>query len=174
MLVQLNDNLELLHEMIYQSVGNELSQDNFRAFVDLIQGSKEQENIEVKVEGKDIVIPADKLLQVCCKADVGYIDEVRPMMFNSSSEQTPEGLQFADTVVYLRKGIKNYFKIVLVNNSSHDIFLKKNTVLVHLDYVSSVIPLEVKTLKYHPIKHQKSMLSLPAASPVIWNSPKTL
>ena len=41
MLVQLNDNLELLHEMIYQSVGNELSQDNFRAFVDLIQGSKE-------------------------------------------------------------------------------------------------------------------------------------
>ena len=50
MLVQLNDNLELLHEMIYQSVGNELSQDNFRAFVDLIQGSKEQENIEVKVE----------------------------------------------------------------------------------------------------------------------------
>ena len=174
MLVQLNDNLELLHEMIYQSVGNELSQDNFRVFVDLIQGSKEQENIEVKVEGRDIVIPADKLLQVCCKADVGYIDEVRPMMFNSSSEQTPEGLQFADTVVYLRKGIKNYFKIVLVNNSSHDIFLKKNTVLVYLDYVSSVIPLEVKTLKYHPIKHQKSMLSLPAASPVIWNSPKTL
>ena len=51
MLVQLNDNLELLHEMIYQSVGNELSQDNFRAFVDLIQGSKEPENIEVKVKG---------------------------------------------------------------------------------------------------------------------------
>ena len=49
MLVQLNDSLELLHEMIYQSVGNELSQSNVRAFVDLIQGSKEQENIEVKV-----------------------------------------------------------------------------------------------------------------------------
>ena len=85
MLVQLNDNLELLHEMIYQSVGNELSQDNVRAFVDLIQGSKEQENIEVKVKGKNIVIPADKLLQVHCKADVGYTDEVRPMMINSSS-----------------------------------------------------------------------------------------
>ena len=49
MLAQLNDNLELLHEMIYQSVGNELSQGNVTAFVDLIQGSKEQENIEVKV-----------------------------------------------------------------------------------------------------------------------------
>ena len=63
MLVQLNDNLELLHEMIYQSVDMNCRQDNVRAFVDLIQGSKEQENIEVKVKGKDIVIPADKLLK---------------------------------------------------------------------------------------------------------------
>ena len=69
MLGQLNDNLELLHEMIHQSVGNELSQDNVRAFVDLIQGRKEQENIEVNVKGKDIVILADKLLQVHCKAN---------------------------------------------------------------------------------------------------------
>ena len=146
MLVQLNGNLELLHEMIYQSVGNEL-QDNVSAFVDLIQGTKEQENFTVKVKGKDIVISADKLLQVHCKADVGYIDQVRPMMFNSSSEQTLEGLQCADTVVYLRKGINNYFKIVLVNNSNHDIFLRKNTVLGPLNYVSSVIPLEVKNIE---------------------------
>ena len=116
MLVQLNDSLELLHEMIYQSVGNECSQDNVRTFVDLVQRSKEQENIEVKVKGKDIVIPADKLSQDHCKADVGYIDEVMAMMVKSSGEETPEGLQYADTVVYLRKGIKNYFKIILVNN----------------------------------------------------------
>ena len=49
-LVQLNDNLELLHEIIYQSVGNKISQDNVRAFVDLIQSTKEQENIVVKSE----------------------------------------------------------------------------------------------------------------------------
>ena len=104
-----------MHEIIYQSVGNEPSQNNVRVFVDLIQGTKEQENINitVKVKGKDIpVIPADKLVQVNCKIDVGYIDEVRPMMFNSTSKQAPEGLQCADTVVYLRKGIKNFFKIV--------------------------------------------------------------
>ena len=34
-------------------------------------------------------------------------------MFNSSSEQTPNGLQCADTVVYLRKGINNYFKLAV-------------------------------------------------------------
>ena len=69
------------------------------------------------------------------------------MMFNSSSEQTPEGLQCADTVVYLRKAIKNYFKLVLVSNSNHDIFLRKNRVLGHLDYVSSLIPLKVKNVE---------------------------
>ena len=69
------------------------------------------------------------------------------MTFNSSSEQTPEGLKCADTVVYLRKAIKNYFKLVLVNNSNHDIFLRKNTVLGHLDYVSSLIPLKVKNVE---------------------------
>ena len=68
-------------------------------------------------------------------------------MFNSSSEQTPESLQCADTVLYLRKGIKNSFKIVLVNNSNHNIFLRKNTVLGHLDYMPSVIPLEVKNVE---------------------------
>ena len=68
-------------------------------------------------------------------------------MFNSSSEQTPKGLRCADTVVYLRKAIKNYFKLVLVNNSNHDIFLRKNTVLGHLDYVSSLIPLKVKNVE---------------------------
>ena len=99
------------------------------------------------MKGNDIFIPADKLVQVNCKADVWYNDEVRQMMLNSISEQTPEGLQCTDNVVYLRKRIKNCFKVVLVNNSNHDIFLRKNTVLGHLDYVSSLIPLEVKKVE---------------------------
>ena len=94
------------------------------------------------------------------------------MTFNSSSEQTLEGLKCADTVVYLRKAIKNYFKLVLVNNSNHDIFLRKNTVLGHLDYVSSVIPLEVKNVEMLQIKYQERILSLPTSSPVTWNNPK--
>ena len=90
------------------------------------------------------------------------------MIFNSSSEQTPKGLQCADTVVYLRKGIKNYFEVVLVNNSNHNIFLRKNAVLGHWDYVSSVIPLEVKNVEIpSSMKYQKKMLSLPTTLPVI-------
>ena len=162
------NNLELLHEMIDQSVSKDLSQENVGTFAYLIQTTKEQENIAVKVKGKNIVIPADTLVQVNCKADVGYIYEVRPMMFNSSSELTLEGLKCADTVVYLRKGNENYFKVLLFNNINHDIFLRKNTVLGHLHYVSSVIPLEVKNVevpsKGSRKKYQKRMLSLHVTS----------
>ena len=48
----------------------QLSQDNVRAFVHLIKVTKEHENIEVKVKGKNIVIPADKLVQVNWKGKI--------------------------------------------------------------------------------------------------------
>ena len=51
------------------------------------------------MKGNDIFIPADKLVQVNCKADVWYNDEMRQMMLNSISEQTPEGLRCTDNVV---------------------------------------------------------------------------
>ena len=97
------------------------------------------------MKGKGIVIPADKLVQVNCKADEG-----RQMIFNSSNEEILEGLQCANTVVYLRKSIKIYFKIELVNNCNHYIFLRKYTRIGHLDYVSSVISLENKTIEMSP------------------------
>ena len=100
---------------------SECSQDNIRAFVDLIQGAKEPEIIVVKVKGKDILITAEKLVQVSCKTNVGYVDEVRQMIFSIRSEQAVEDLQYANTVAYLRKVIKNCFKKALVNNSNHNI-----------------------------------------------------
>lgn len=71
MFVQWNGNLDLLYEMIPQSAGNELSQDNVGAFADLIQGFKELENNEVKVKWKNVVVvtPADILIQIIYKAD---------------------------------------------------------------------------------------------------------
>ena len=72
------------------------------------------------------------------------------MIFNSSNEEILEGLQCANTVVYLRKSIKIYFKIELVNNCNHYIFLRKYTRIGHLDYVSSVISLENKTIEMSP------------------------
>ena len=44
------------------------------------------------MKGNCIVIPEDTLVQVSCKANKGNIDEVRPMIYNSSREPNLEGL----------------------------------------------------------------------------------
>ena len=43
------------------------------------------------------------------------------MMFSIRSEQAVEDPQYANTVAYLTKVIKNCFKKALVNNSNHNI-----------------------------------------------------
>lgn len=57
MLVQLNDILNLLFDMVCPNAAYEVSQDNIRAFVDLIKGPKEEKCNAVKVKKKEIVIP---------------------------------------------------------------------------------------------------------------------
>ena len=56
-------------------------------------------------------------------------------------------------MLYLINGIKNV-KVQLLNNSTHYISLRKNKELYHLDYVSSVITLEVKKVDILHTPHQ--------------------
>lgn len=46
---------------------------------------------------------------------------------------------------YLNLSIKNYFKVLVTNHSKHDAFLQKSTILGNLEYISSVVPLRVKS-----------------------------
>ena len=95
-------------------------------------------------EGKDIVVPAGKLLHVQCKTDVGFLERKTPMMFQQLEAELPEGISAVDSVVTIKKGINNYFQIPVLNQSKHDIVLRKNTNVGVIEYVKSVIPLQVE------------------------------
>lgn len=59
-IVQLDYSLDPFYEtMCHRNTDNTLSQNNIGAFVDLIQGTKEQENNVVKMKEKNIVITSD-------------------------------------------------------------------------------------------------------------------
>ena len=49
----------------------------------------------------------------------------------------------ADSVIMLKPGIKNYFKVPVINDSNHNITIMKNTVIDNLEYVTSIVPFEV-------------------------------
>ena len=98
----------------------------------------------VKIKEKDIVVPAGKVLHVQCKADVRFLKRKTPTMFQQLETELPEGINVVDSVVTIEKGINNYFQVPIVNQSKHDIVLRKNTNVGVIEYIKSVIPLQVE------------------------------
>ena len=78
------------------------------------------------------------------KADVGFLEKKTPMMFQKREAELPEGISAVDSVVKIKKGIKNYFQVPGVNQTKHDIVLRKNTNVGVIECVTSVIALQVK------------------------------
>ena len=79
-----------------------------------------------------------------CKADVGFLERKTRMMFQQLEAELPEGISAVDSVVTIKKAINNYFQVSVVNQSKHDIVLHKNTKVGVIEYVKSVIPLQVE------------------------------
>lgn len=70
-------------------------------------------------------------------------------MFYGTCERNPESISCANTGFIPKHGFQNYFKILLANDWKYDVFLTKNIVLGHLEYISwvSTLPVKTRTLK---------------------------
>ena len=66
------------------------------------------------------------------------------MMFQQLEVELPEGISAVESVVAIKKGINNYFQVPVVNQSKHDAVLRKNTNGGVIEYIKSVIPLQLK------------------------------
>ena len=117
--------------------------DNVKQFVHLIQPSDDKQAL-VRVRGKNVIIPAGRIVQVPSKADVGFVKVKRAILFQPGEIRVPEGLQYAEAAVILKSSTNNYFKIPVVNDSSKDVILHKNTQLVYLETIKPIVPLQVE------------------------------
>ena len=66
------------------------------------------------------------------------------MMFQQLEAELPEEISAAHSLVTIKKGISNYFQVPVVNQSKHDIVLRKNTSVGVIKDVKSVIPSQFK------------------------------
>ena len=117
--------------------------DNVKQFVHLIQPSDDKQAL-VRVRGKNVIIPAGRIVQVPCKTDLGFVKVERAMLFQPGEIDVPEGLQYAETVVMLKSSTNNYFKIPVANESSKDVILHKNTQLGYLEPSNQLFPCKLK------------------------------
>ena len=117
---------------------------NVKQFVYLIQERSDDKQALVRVRGKNVIIPAGRIVQVPCKTDVGFVKVERAMLFQPGEIDVPEGLQYAETVVMLKSSTNNYFKIPVANESSKDVILHKNTQLGYLEPSNQLFPCKLK------------------------------
>ena len=83
--------------------------------IGLIQPSiaQDKEN-EVKVKGKDVIIPAEKIVQINCKINMGLMEKQRATIFQQRDVELPEGIHCADSVVLLNLLVsKTVFEFML-------------------------------------------------------------
>ena len=135
-----NEALVKMFSMLFKSRNT----DKVKQFVHLIQESFDDKQALVKVRGKNMIIPAGRIVQVTCKADVGFKKVKRAMLFQPGEINVPEGLPYAEAVVMLKSSTNNYFKIPVVNESSKDVVLHKNTEFGYLEPSNQLFPCKLK------------------------------
>ena len=123
---------------LFQTSFDQTDVNRKQAFFNLLQTPDLVEAI-VKVKGKNTVAPAGFVVKVPCKSNIGNL---------SQTQELAEGLHCTDSIIMMKKGFKNYFKVPAVNSSDYDIILKKNMVMGRVEPINSLVPVEVKLHQY--------------------------
>ena len=158
---------------ILQAAFDNVDKSKMKSLVELIQQSESNcsRTPDVKVKGRNITIPAGKIMHVNCNSNVELLKKERAMIFQSKCVELPNGIQCADSVIMLKPGIKNYFKVPVINDSNHNITIMKNTVIDNLEYVTSIVPFEVRANTSDPTRIGNAAIN--KAEVVTSNEPMT-
>ena len=78
------------------------------------------------------------------------------MIFQQEETEFAVRLYCRGSIIMMKKCVNNCFKVPVVNNSDHDIILKKNMIMGRAEPINSSVPLKlnyIKTvLRYHQSK----------------------
>ena len=70
------------------------------------------------------------------------------MIFQQDKTELAEDLYCTYSIIMIKEGVKNYFKVPFVNSSDHDVILKKNMIMERVEPIKPLVPLEVKLHKH--------------------------
>ena len=87
---------------LFQTSFDQTDVNRIQAFVSLLQ---KPDSIEatVKVEGQNTVVPADCIVEVPSKANIGNFWQTQPMIFQQQETKLAEGLDCTDSIIMTKK-----------------------------------------------------------------------
>ena len=142
-LVNKSDNSSALINSLTNNLVN-TNRSNVSTLVNLISTSSEDEDILVTTMPNTTIVSARKLVNVSCKVNLSSTTKSIPMLFETEEIELPEGLETVNTIVTVKPGPNHRLRIPVLNNSKHDLILKKNTAIGRIQQISSITPLQVK------------------------------
>ena len=134
-----------------------IKSNNIKTLVNLISQSTDHDKFLVRSMPSTTTVPAGKYINIQCKVNLGNTNNRIPMLFETEEIELPEGLETADTIVSVKPGMNHRLKIPVVNNSKHDIFLPKNTIIGRLQQISHITLLQIKERKANVSTIQSSL-----------------
>ena len=87
---------------LFQTSFDQTDVNRIQAFVSLLQ---KPDSIEatVKVEGQNTVVPADCIVEVPSKANIGNFWQTQPMIFQQEETKLAEGLDCTDSIIMMKR-----------------------------------------------------------------------
>ena len=84
--------------------------------------------VTVKNKGRNTDVPAGFIVEVPCKGNIGNLSQIQPIIFQQEDIELAEGLDCTISIIMMKMGVKNYFKVPVMNSCIHRIILKKNMI----------------------------------------------
>lgn len=137
-----NDKHELIKTVKAAFPGFEM--DHARVFVEQVSAKQQLHEYVVKTTREQVHVPKRTAVKVDCRVLTAPLQDETTLIFEPNVDhQWPEGLEFTDALVTLRKGEKTFIIVDVQNPTDHDIVLPGRTVIGMVQQVHAVYPATV-------------------------------
>ena len=120
-----------------------LKRNKVRAFIQAVSAEQEDE-YAVKTKKEEVAVSKHSSIQINCRVATQPFKENMTMLFQPDlNPQWPDGLEFYDTLVRVRKGVFPVITIDVSNPTDHDIVLPGRTLIGTVQTIMTVLPAQV-------------------------------
>ena len=120
-----------------------LKRNKVRAFIQAVSTEQEDE-YAVKTKREEVAVSKHSSIQVNCRVATQPFKEDMTMLFQPDlNPQWPDGLEFYDTLVRVKKGVFPVITIDVANPTDHDIVLPGRTLIGTVQTIMTVLPAQV-------------------------------
>lgn len=151
-----------------------LKRNKVRAFIQAVSAEQEDEYV-VKTKRGEIAVSKHSSIQVSCRVAAQPFKDDMILLFQPDlNPQWPDGLEFYDTLVRVRKGVLPVITIDVTNPTEHDIVLPGRTLIGTVQTIMTVLPAQIFEKTTTPATVSHTSMNLTGNASEQWDPPVDL